>query len=77
MADEVFPAASYQYVLYGMGYPAPAAGAIRSDTRGAVLAQMRQAEQRGRTLAASLPGNRAYLDALRAERSSSGKRMAE
>lgn len=77
MADEVFPAASYQYVLYGMGYPAPAPGAIRTGARDAIVRQMRQAEQRGRALAASLPDNRAYLDALRAERSSSGKRMAE
>jgi hypothetical protein len=77
MADEVFPAASYQYVLYGMGYPPPPAGAIRSDAGEAVSEQMRKAEQRGRALAASLPTNRAYLDALRAERATSDKRMAE
>ncbi|RYD48791.1 MAG: tryptophan halogenase, partial [Sphingomonadales bacterium] len=76
MADEVFPAASYQYVLYGMGFPPPAAGAIQTGAVDAVLGQMRQAEQRGRSLAASLPTNRFYLDALRAERSSD-KRMAE
>lgn len=77
MADEIFPAASYQYVLYGMGYPAPPPGAIRSGVSNAIIGQMQQAEQRGRALAASLPGNRAYLDALRAEHVSSGKRMAE
>jgi len=77
MADEIFPAASYQYVLYGMGYPPPAAGAIRTAASDAVAGQVRQAEQRGRALAASLPGNRAYFDALHAERLSSGKRMAE
>ena len=77
MADEVFPAASYQYVLYGMGYPPPAAGAIRTVARDAISGQMRQAEQRGRALAASLPTNRAYLDALRAERATPDKRMAE
>lgn len=76
MADEVFPAASYQYVLYGMGYPPPAPGAIRVEGKDAILGQMRQVGQRGRALAASLPSNRAYLDALRAEQSS-GKRMAE
>jgi tryptophan halogenase len=27
--DEIFPAASYQYVLYGMGFPAPVAGPLR------------------------------------------------
>jgi hypothetical protein len=68
MVDEVFPAASYQYVLYGMGFAPPPGGAIRTSAGEAVVAQMRQAEQRGRALAASLPTNRAYLDALRAER---------
>ncbi len=62
--DEVFPAASYQYVLYGMGFPAPADGAIRI-TRG-IAKSLGQVEQRARALAASLPTNRAYLDALRA-----------
>jgi tryptophan halogenase len=27
-ADEIFPAASYQYILYGMGFPAPPVGTI-------------------------------------------------
>lgn len=59
-ADEVFPAASHQYVLYGMGFPAPPPGAIRSGD-----VSLRQVEQRARALAAGLPTNRAYLDALR------------
>lgn len=63
--DEIFPAASHQYVLYGMGHPAPSPGPFATDTQAAVRA-MAQAAQRGRTLAASLPTNRAYLDALRA-----------
>lgn len=58
--DEVFPAASYQYVLYGMGFPAPQAGPLQTAAR-----PRAQVEQRARTLAASLPSNRAYLDALR------------
>lgn len=66
--DEVFPAASHQYILYGMGFAPPAEPAIRSEARGGVANAMRQVEQRTRTLAASLPTNRAYLDALRAER---------
>lgn len=64
MVDEIFPAASYQYVLYGMGFPAPSLGPIRAPTSDAAL---RQAEQRARTLAASLPTNRLYLDALAAQ----------
>jgi tryptophan 7-halogenase len=62
--DEVFPAASYQYVLYGMGFPAPGTGAVRGADAAPLL---RQVEQRSRGLTASLPTNRAYLDALRAE----------
>jgi len=65
-AEEIFPAASYQYVLYGMGVPAPPAGAIRGAP-GGMTEQLRQVQQRARVLAASLPTNRAYLDALRAQ----------
>ncbi len=58
--DEIFPAASYQYVLYGMGFPAPQTGPLLTATR-----PRTKVDQRARTLAASLPSNRAYLDALR------------
>lgn len=60
MTDEVFPPASYQYVLYGMGFAPPAPRAA-ADPR--LLAPV---AQRARALAAALPGNRAYLDALAA-----------
>ena len=66
--DEIFPHASYQYVLYGMGFPAPTGGLIMSDTRDDMTTQLHQADQRARSLAASLPTNRAYLDALNAAR---------
>jgi tryptophan halogenase len=66
-AEEIFPAASYQYVLYGMGFPAPPAGTILGAPGDGVTHQLRQVEQRARTLAASLPTNRAYLDALHAQ----------
>ena len=42
--------------------PSPVRRAARPDLAG----QLRQVEQRGRALAASLPTNRAYLDAIRA-----------
>ena len=64
-ANEVFPAASYQYILYGMGFAAPRDGVIRASDRAAIAQALRQGAQRGRGLAASLPTNRAYLDALR------------
>jgi tryptophan halogenase len=62
--DEVFPAASYQYVLYGMGFAPPARGPLRPGGPAPALAQV---EQRGRALSASLPTNRAYLSALAAQ----------
>ena len=68
MAEEVFPAASYQYVLYGMGYPRPEAGVMRRAAPERMLLQLAQVHERARTLAASLPTNRAYLDALRSSR---------
>lgn len=56
--DEIFPAASHQYVLYGMGTPPPPS---RLAGRGDVLNDVRR---RARALAAALPTNRAYLDPL-------------
>jgi 2-polyprenyl-6-methoxyphenol hydroxylase-like FAD-dependent oxidoreductase len=67
MADEIFPAASYQYVLYGMGFPVPMDVPVKPESVSTVEVLLRQTEQRGRSLAASLPTNRAYLDALRAQ----------
>lgn len=58
--DELFCAASQQYVLYGMGFPVPAGAADAAATQ--ALAEVRQ---RSRALAAALPSNRTYLDALR------------
>jgi hypothetical protein len=63
MIEELFPAASYQYVLYGMtGPPDAPAGTIDPAPFEAV-------RQRGRALMAALPTNRDYLDALRARSS--------
>ncbi|MBB5714402.1 hypothetical protein FHS94_001233 [Sphingomonas aerophila] len=62
MVDEVFPAASYQYVLYGMTDAVQTAGQFRPEPAPNLAA----VEQRARALFASLPTNRAYLDALRA-----------
>jgi flavin-dependent dehydrogenase len=60
--DEVFPPASYQYVLYGMGWPVPPMPARLDPGSAEALAQVRQ---RSRTLAAGLPTHRAYFNALR------------
>ncbi|HEX8419143.1 MAG TPA: tryptophan halogenase family protein [Sphingomonas sp.] len=68
MIDEIFPAASYQYVLYGMGFPPPPRGPIATGTRTQVNKLLEQVDQRRRTLVAGLPTNRAYLHALQATR---------
>ncbi|AKM10378.1 tryptophan halogenase family protein [Croceicoccus naphthovorans] len=57
MADEIFPAASWQYVLYGMGAPAPRLPTWQSAGG--------EVSRRARQLASALPTNRAYLDTLR------------
>ncbi len=61
--EEVFPAASYQYVLYGMGFPPPPAGPMAGDAEAAAR-NLRQLNEKARHLAAALPTNRAYFDLL-------------
>jgi hypothetical protein len=61
LVEEIFPAASYQYVLYGMRPDWAAAAARAADGR-KVAEQLAKIAQRARTLAAGLPANRAYLD---------------
>jgi hypothetical protein len=59
LAEEIFPAASYQYVYYGMG------GALPHRLPPASPALAREVErigQRARALAAALQSNRAYFD---------------
>ena len=60
--DEVFSAASHQYIVYGMGYPAPA----RLQSGEEATAKLSELHRRARVLASSLPSNRAYADELRA-----------
>jgi hypothetical protein len=64
LAEEIFPAASYQYVYYGMGGAAPPGTPEPSAT---MKAQLDQMMQRSRSLLAALPTNRAYLDALKGD----------
>lgn len=59
--DEMFPAASQQYVLHGMGLPVPLNGAAPSPARLADVAA------KARALAAALPTTRDYLDRLAAQ----------
>ena len=59
--DEIFPAESHQYILYGMGYPVPAH--LHDGERAAAL--LAETRRRARNLAAALPANRDYLGAMR------------
>ena len=64
--DEVFAAASQQYVLYGMGFGLPTAGSS-SAADAAAIAQLAEVRERSRVLASALPENRTYFDALAAQ----------
>jgi hypothetical protein len=71
--DEVFPAASQQYVLYGMGFDAAGSRRAPGPQAAARLAEVRE---RARVLVATLPGNRAYLDAFAAAQAALERRTA-
>ena len=62
MIDELFPAASYHYILYGMGARVPAPGPLRALRPLSLATNI----QRTRSLIATLPPIRSYLDACRA-----------
>jgi hypothetical protein len=66
LAEEIFPAASYQYVYYGMNGAAPA---DLPKPGAELIAQLQETAQRRRSLLAALPTNRAYFDAMAAEAS--------
>ncbi|MFL6724903.1 MAG: tryptophan halogenase family protein [Sphingomicrobium sp.] len=59
LIDEIFPAASYQYVWYGMGGAVPSRLPPPSS---AMCTQLDQLRQRTRSLLSALPANRALLD---------------
>lgn len=61
LVDEIFPAASYQYVWYGMGRSVPSR--LPPPTP-AMSAQLEQIRQRTRSLLSVLPANRALLAQL-------------
>ncbi|MFS2005336.1 tryptophan halogenase family protein [Duganella sp. CT11-25] len=60
--EEVFPAASYQYVLYGMGFDTDYGdGRRRSDLPALADAYFREAQELTRKMLAGLPGNRELI----------------
>jgi tryptophan halogenase len=64
--DELFPSASYQYVLYGMGFRPEHAATPAGGERAEVETLCRAADERRRQLLSRLPANRALLDDLAA-----------
>jgi hypothetical protein len=60
--EEVFPSASYQYVLYGMGFrPEPDGAPRTSDDTDEAERYFREAARRTSKMLAALPGNRELI----------------
>lgn len=65
--EEIFPAASYQYVLYGMGFrPAPGGHERRLDDQAAAIRCFRTAEELTLKYLRGLPSNRDLLEHIAA-----------
>ncbi|MGK2925499.1 MAG: tryptophan 7-halogenase, partial [Lysobacterales bacterium] len=65
--EEIFPAASYQYVLYGMGFrPEPGSHQRRLDDPQAAAECIRAVAQQAGKFLAGLPSNRALIEHVRA-----------
>jgi hypothetical protein len=64
--EEVFPSASYQYVLYGIGFkPTPEGFSRRSDDADRADEYFREAAQLTRRMLGALPTNRDLLEHIR------------
>jgi hypothetical protein len=64
--EEVFSAASYQYILYGMGFQTqPAPWLLNDRDRNLAREKMNESARYAKALAASLPGNRDLLSKVR------------
>jgi len=62
--EEIFPSASYHYVLYGMGFR-PQMPAQRPEARAQAEAAFREAADLGRRMQQALPGHREMIDHIR------------
>ena len=61
--EEIFPAASYEYVLYGMGFhPDPDSHERRLDDRAAAMRSLQTTRQLATKYLKGLPSNRELLD---------------
>jgi tryptophan 7-halogenase len=59
--EEVFPAASYQYVLYGMGFKSEVDTAENAASRSMAAKHFAENQASGRQMVSQLPGNRELL----------------
>jgi tryptophan halogenase len=67
--EEIFPSASYHYVLYGMGFrPEPAAFPERPDNAALAERFFGEAATLAKSMLAGLPANRALLNHLHSYR---------
>lgn len=66
MSEEVFPSASWQYILYGMGFQPEARGARRADEPAAAEARFREAAALAQRMLPALPDHRALVEHVRA-----------
>lgn len=64
--EEVFPAASYQYVLYGMRFRPEPAGPLPPERLAAAQVRLREAATITKRLLGGLPGHRALIEHIRA-----------
>jgi len=62
--EEVFPAASYQYVLYGMGFRTEVSADDNGGTRAMAAGYMREAADMTRKMRAMLPANRELVNKI-------------
>jgi hypothetical protein len=65
--DEMFPSASFQYVLYGMGFETQSSTTVRQSDREAHSAAeglFRENKERTKKLLASMPTNRELIDKI-------------
>jgi flavin-dependent dehydrogenase len=63
--EEVFPAASYQYVLYGMGFQPQTGGTRRQADPAAAEAALREVAALTRRMLPALPSNRELIQHIR------------
>ncbi|SEM17293.1 Tryptophan halogenase [Pseudoxanthomonas sp. GM95] len=64
--EEVFPSASYQYILYGMGFRPEPRAARRDDDPARAEGYFREAAELARRMLPALPTHRALVDHIKA-----------